>query len=136
MGMETVKCIAILGVILLSQACGDESETNDVAIDSGSSTVESSVGDSFDANSSDSDPIQHDSAAVDSNEHSATDQDLVDSPDMGNCTEHEINSNACHPSSWFLDMAETECGAAHHVVDFSAGTRIKYPLFFQNKLLN
>ena len=41
--------------------------------------------------------------------------------DIGTCTEHEINSNACHPSSWFLDLAETECGASHYVVDFSAG---------------
>ena len=45
----------------------------------------------------------------------------IDATTMGTCTEHEINSNACHPSSWFLDLAETECGASHHVVDFSAG---------------
>jgi len=44
-----------------------------------------------------------------------------DDSTLGTCTEHELNSNACHPSSWFLDLAEAECGASQHVVEFSAG---------------
>ena len=52
---------------------------------------------------------------------STTHDRTADATTVANCTEHEIHSNACHPPYWFLEAAEQECGASHHVVDFSAG---------------